>query len=215
MDNILTVEEIMNSDDFWRPMPDINFDYELIKCKSEFERQKIYRKYYSIFNDQIISHAQRGKWFNTYGIDFTRFSTPIEKDAWNAIRASRVILYPQYPVLNYFLDFANPFLKIGLETDGKEFHNYERDSKRDTELLKEGWKIYRVTGSEAVRPLREVSDYSNEYDIKMAKGINLNQTVEGVVEALYEVYFNKRKVQDEYHYDCDQCLKNHCYTNSY
>lgn len=209
MAKILTVLEIMNSAEFWQPVPDIDFEYELCLCKSEFDRQKVYKKYYSLFTDQIIAHAERGKWYQPYGIDFTRFFTPIEKDAWNAIISSRVILYPQYPVLNYFLDFGNPLLKIGLETDGKEFHIAEKDYKRDTQLLKKGWKIYRVTGSEAVRPLREVSDYSNEYDVRMARGINLNNTVDGVVEALYQVYFNKRQIRDDYYYDCENCLRNH------
>jgi very-short-patch-repair endonuclease len=209
-DGILTVAEIMQQEEFWEPLPDIDFEYELNKCKSVFEQQQIFKTYYNIFNDRILKAAERGKWFRPYFIDFTRYFTPIEREAWNAIRSSRIILYPQYPVLNYFLDFGNPYLKIGLEMDGKEFHNAEKDFIRDTKLLNEGWKIFRVTGSEAVRPVREIYDHTDEYEVRMTKCMNIHNTVEGIINAIYYVYFNKKE-QVNYHYydEYITCLNDH------
>ena len=207
-DGILTVLEIMEQEDFWKPLPDIDFEYKLSKCKTVFEKQKVFKEYYTLLNDRIIDAAKRGKWFKPYLIDFTRHFTPIERDAWNTIRSSRIILYPQYPVLNYFLDFGNPYLKIGLEMDGKEFHNTEKDRIRDTKLLKEGWKIFRVTGSEAVRVIHETP--RNEYEVIMKRNLRLHGTIEGVIDALFQVYFDNKEPTDYHYYaDCISSLNNH------
>lgn len=60
-------------------------------------------------------------------------------------------MYPQLPVLNYFIDFANPYYKIGLELDGKDFHDTEKDRIRDQHLYDNGWRIFRISGSEMMR----------------------------------------------------------------
>lgn len=193
---------------FLPPDPKLFFSKRLDECKNIFESQKVFKDYYEHNYNKIIERAKYGHWHNAYGIDFTKFFTPIEYDAWCVIRASRVILYPQYPVLNYFLDFGNPYLKIGLETDGKNFHNQEKDKIRDNNLLKEGWKIFRVSGSEANRII-EIPDPSyDEYEYKAAKQLELNTTVEGVIRALYNVYFHNKENTD-YYGECISCLNNH------
>jgi len=60
-----------------------------------------------------------------------------------------IVLYPQFPIFNSFIDFANPYLKIGLELDGKDYHNLDKDYETDKKLSRFGWKIFRVTGKEA------------------------------------------------------------------
>jgi len=79
--------------------------------------------------------------------------SPIERDVWCDIRCAGLPFYPQMPVLNYFLDFGNPFLKIGIECDGKQWHNAERDAARDARLSAEGWEIYRIPGHECRRSM--------------------------------------------------------------
>ena len=46
--------------------------------------------------------------------------TPIEEWLWHDIRAVDVVLYPQYPVLKFFVDFANPKAKVAVFSCGIE-----------------------------------------------------------------------------------------------
>ena len=58
--------------------------------------------------------------------------TPIEEAAWMTMESKgRMPLYPQYPVGRFIVDFANPVKKIGIELDGREWHNEEKDTSRD------------------------------------------------------------------------------------
>lgn len=73
--------------------------------------------------------------------------TPIEEWLWTDIRANGAVLYPQYPVGRFFVDFGNPVAKVAVECDGKAFHqDVEKDARRDRELRSMGWAVYRVPG---------------------------------------------------------------------
>jgi hypothetical protein len=73
--------------------------------------------------------------------------TPIEAAAWQELREQRLPLYPRCPVGNVFIDFGDPVLRIGLELDGKDFHDSERDQVRDTTLWRNhGWRTIRIRG---------------------------------------------------------------------
>lgn len=76
--------------------------------------------------------------------------TPIERNAWTDIRALGLPLYPQVPVGRYFLDFADPVLKIGVELDGRAFHSVEQDEPRDIALWEKGWRIFRIPGRDSL-----------------------------------------------------------------
>jgi very-short-patch-repair endonuclease len=148
--------------------------------------QKI-KEYYKEMEMDIIN--SKLKWCYAYAFDWMSMFTPIEQDAWQAIRYyGRVPFYPQYPVDKYFLDFANPYLKIGIECDGKEFHqDKEKDLGRDTHLSKLGWIIYRVSGADCVRICE---DYNNRDDIqdKYEKADIIENfyrnTVDGLIQAI-------------------------------
>ncbi len=53
------------------------------------------------------------------------------------------------------LDMAWPSVKVGLEADGREFHDLpqalHRDRVRANQLAEDGWKIFRVTWDDLVR----------------------------------------------------------------
>ena len=72
--------------------------------------------------------------------------TPIEEGLWHDIRAVDVVLYPQYPVLNFFVDFANPKAKVAIECDGAAYHDASKDAERDAQLRAAGWTVYRISG---------------------------------------------------------------------
>jgi very-short-patch-repair endonuclease len=74
--------------------------------------------------------------------------TPIEQWLWHDIRALDLVMYPQYPVAGFFVDFANPKAKVAIECDGAEFHQvYEKDASRDAKLKSLGWTVYRISGN--------------------------------------------------------------------
>lgn len=77
------------------------------------------------------------------------FQTPIENWLWHDIRACDAVLYPQYPVLNFFVDFANPKAMVAVECDGAAYHqNKAKDAERDRRLELAGWTVYRISGSD-------------------------------------------------------------------
>lgn len=73
--------------------------------------------------------------------------TPIENWLWADIRNANAVLYPQFPVGRFFVDFANPVAKVAIECDGYEYHlDRGKDHDRDVELGDMGWSVYRIPG---------------------------------------------------------------------
>lgn len=73
--------------------------------------------------------------------------TPIERWLWDDIRDANVVMYPQWPIDNMFLDFANPAALVAIECDGQEFHKDKaKDQARDARLESKGWTVYRIPG---------------------------------------------------------------------
>jgi hypothetical protein len=112
-----------------------------------------------------------------YFVNWMKDASPIEIRAWGDIRGRCTPMYPQFPLFNYFIDFANPYLKVGIELDGKQWHDAEKDRERDEFLVSVGWHIYRITGSEANKTV-DLPHYPDEYDYDEEKR-----------EAIYEDYF--------------------------
>lgn len=84
--------------------------------------------------------------------------SPIEAMLWSEIRLRNVIFYPQWPTGRYFIDFANPHAKVGIECDGAEFHtDFLKDRARQAELEGMGWTIYRIAGWACNRDEYEVA----------------------------------------------------------
>ncbi len=74
--------------------------------------------------------------------------TPIEWDVYCQIKFSGLpLLCLQFPVNKYFIDFADPIMKIGIEADGALFHQDRyKDEDRQKIIESEGWEIYRIKG---------------------------------------------------------------------
>ena len=89
--------------------------------------------------------------YTAYPVDWTRLFSPIEEMAWGEIRCLGLPFFPQYPVLQFFADFADPIKKIVIECDGKKFHNKQKDAVRDKLMVADGWKVFRVPGSDCSR----------------------------------------------------------------
>lgn len=202
----------------------------LNKCKNYFQVLKVFREYYLLKEEYFIEAYNRNPflWASSYPIDWSIYFTAIEFHAWITIRAKGgIVLYPQYPALNYHLDFANPGCKIGLELDGKDFHCKERDYKRDTELHKEGWTIYRIPGTEMMKTdFTTLSELNREYGLSQAEIESkledwLLHTGDGVIEAIRFVHFQSKAFTDfpedsnfkHFEYLCHATLQRHTYKN--
>lgn len=85
--------------------------------------------------------------------------SPIERALWHDIRVEDLVLYPQFPVGRFFVDFGNPAAKVAIECDGAAFHlDVSRDDARQAEIEGRGWTVYRFGGKECLAEPREVED---------------------------------------------------------
>jgi len=170
--------------------------------------KEIYKKALPI----IMKNEQQGRGVDPYFLDWFNSFSPIEQLAWHDIRCHGGRLYPQFPVLNYFIDFANPYHKIGVEVDGAQFHNIDKDRLRDEQLYHHGWRIFRIKGSEEYNfqeePVfegdHEDEDYCQQYRREMRNW--LMTTGEGVMVAIQEVYFKQRGYYRDF---CIETLDTH------
>lgn len=198
------------------------------KNATYFENLNNLRKYYEQNNSDIMAHHATGNvnMYRAYPCDWSQIMSPIELTAWQVIRSrGRLPLYPQYPVGKYFLDFGNPFRKIGVELDGKDYHDKAKDYKRDMELRSVGWDIIRITGSEMNKmPACDVSrlfeDENQRFeDFGRLRGY-LTNTGEGILDAVRCVYFGGRpevpeELEHEYIAYCQRTIEDHILLNSY
>jgi hypothetical protein len=71
----------------------------------------------------IMAAARKNRrgWIAPYFYDWATYFSPIEEVAWHAIRGHYGIpLYPQFPLFNFFVDFANPYVCVRLQFDAYE-----------------------------------------------------------------------------------------------
>lgn len=111
------------------------------------------REHYARFHAEIL-RAGCNEWgTDPYAWDEGLiFLTPIETWLWAEIRACDAVLYPQFPIGRFFVDFANPAAKVAIECDGAAYHTDKaKDARRDAELQALGWTVYRISGSDCAQ----------------------------------------------------------------
>lgn len=100
--------------------------------------------------DPFIAAERSDEWAidpYEWSIDGIIELTPIERWLWHDIRAVDLVLYPQYPVGRFFVDFANPVAKVAIECDGAAYHtDTAKDATRDAWMRERGWSVYRISG---------------------------------------------------------------------
>lgn len=178
------------------------------------ERWDALKKIYAIIEPEILDSGVY--WSDPYFFDFCQGQSPIEYLLWQDLRSNLVGMYPEYPVLKYFVDYWNPTLRIGIEADGKRWHDRQRDCLRDTEIFqKTGGLIFRVTGAECYRgePPWERHDAfdldSETYDRLLADWYL--RTSSGVVRAVSVVFGGLETRDDDYERTlAEETLKRHC-----
>lgn len=120
--------------------------------------------------------------------------SPIELGVWSEIRQRSMPFYPQMPACGYFLDFANPFLKIAIECDGKAFHDKERDRARDARLAAAGWMVFRLEGHECKRQFDIEGEYNEPTRDQVLRYFGV--TSAGLLDAIRWAYFSDPNPHD-------------------
>jgi len=136
---------------------------ELIGSPDKSQHFSALRNFYRLA-DQEIHAAGKNEWgIDPYEVNWVPLFTPIEYGLWYDIRDCNAVLYPQYPVGRYFVDFANPVAKVAIECDGWKYHqDLEKDVTRQRAIESQGWTVYRIAG-------RDCLDDFNEEEMQSGK----------------------------------------------
>lgn len=73
--------------------------------------------------------------------------SPMERELYKELRDFGIIPVMQYKIGNYFLDFAIPDIRIGIEYDGAQHMDEDamgKDNSRTDVINGQGWNVYRV-----------------------------------------------------------------------
>ncbi len=199
-----TAGEILESID-WEKVGRIATLGDAVREKSGTpDKWSLIRKLYAECMPDIMA-AGKYRGIDPYFTDWVKLFTPIEDDAWQSIRGYGVPFYPQFPVLNYFIDFGNPVRRIGLELDGAQWHDRDRDLVRDRRLYDEGWTIFRIPGRQTKVSYDNPFDCEEEEEHKIRHW--LMNTSDGVIYAIKECYFSRPGKWREW---AIQTLEAHC-----
>lgn len=160
----------------------LNQSGEIMQQQNEFSKFDYYRALYA-----NIDTSQ----YMAYPIDWITHFSPIESLAWGEIRYRGLPFWPQFPIGQYFADFADPIKKIVIECDGKNFHSREKDAPRNAFMAGLGWRVYRISGSDCNRslenPWEEISDKEIDRDSWEARNLIDHwfcRTIDGLVRAI-------------------------------
>jgi len=125
------------------------------------------------------------------GIQYQRERSKAEHLMWDEMRSQPHMSHfmPEYRVDGKYLDFADPYAKIAIEIDGKEWHNAEKDAKRDAEIEALGWKVYRLKAGTLWRCYDDVFKEHFGFDIEDSQLRNEIQYED--VEKFHELYRDK------------------------
>jgi hypothetical protein len=161
------------------------------------KRCNLVRQVYLEMGDIILEAARRGDMAEPYFMPWNEFwkKSPPEFALWFSIRSyGRMPLYPQYPVMNYFVDFGDPWQRIGIEADGKSYHDEGKDLRRDEELFELGWKVFRIPEVQTRPGYLGPDDEFRELDERAQRGRLsrwLLETSDGVIRALKVLYYER------------------------
>lgn len=167
-----------------------------------FEYLPRIKNHYDVLTPIIIDCGEKygwARWVKPYSrrFNWAEIFSPIEENAWYSIRSfGKVPLYPQFPVDKYYVDFGNPYVRIGIECDGAQYHqNKEKDLVRDKVLWESGWRIYRISGSDCNRVVSENYFNINDFDDEEKKLAILKEfyerNIDGLLLSLHYFYSGK------------------------
>jgi len=112
-----------------------------------YQEMQDIRDVYKTMTPHIFKYSTNDRGIDPYFYNWDTIFSHTERLVWSDIRSIGIPFYPQYPVLNYFIDFADPIKKIAIEVDGKFHQNQvESDEKRQRDIEELGYKFIRIEG---------------------------------------------------------------------
>jgi len=149
---------------------------------------KIKRAYATVLPEWIKDYQTTGNMrHDPYVIDW-RFNSPIQRILWGDIRAIGLPFYPTVPARGYFIEFANPFLKIGIESNGRAWFNDKKARIRNKCLAADGWMIFRLAWHE-FKPVSDLHSAEDEESSSQDLYQYYMTTSEGLLRAINWAYF--------------------------
>jgi len=128
----------------------MSIDFKRIKL--EYERE---------FSDQ----SKKGSDHLSFHVeDWPNVLNEIQIEIFREIKSVGVCLYPFYPIGDSFINFGNPFSKIGLEIIYKDYIQ-EKENKIN-EFKKKGWKVYKINTNHDRSTLEELFKRKYKRDLE-------------------------------------------------
>ena len=125
--------------------------------------------------------------------------SPIEMILYDELYTSNLPFFPQFPVLNYMVDFCDPVKKIIIECDGLAYHNLKKDLIRDSRLIKAGYKVFRLSAKTIMNDNSAIEDeideaenclHENHPDLVFLYEEYFEKTCVGFVESLKDIIYS-------------------------
>ncbi|MFL5765784.1 MAG: hypothetical protein ACJ77K_17695 [Bacteroidia bacterium] len=109
-----------------------DLDLDLVKA--------IYEKLTLEAEEEGGSNYDKSRAMVPYIVDWGDYFNETERKIWDDLRTHGVWLYPKYPIDKYFIQFGNPFYKVGVHIT---YNNSVYDqSEKLLKLREQGWVIY-------------------------------------------------------------------------
>jgi hypothetical protein len=139
--------------------------------------------------NRLMPRIMRKPPLSPYAVfDWTPYFTPIEDEVWAAIRYVGAPMYPQFPIGPYFADFADPWRKLVIEADGKEWHqDRAADTKRERHIESLGWRVFRFRAPTMFRIREDFEDQNGYLDYERYR----RESVEGF---LWDIYWEGSEI---------------------
>lgn len=129
----------------------LDFHTRYANARDEQAKHLVIKAAYKHYLPSIMEAARTGHHMDPNIVTWKFLS--VEDDVWYQIRALGLPFYPQFPILDYYASFADPFRKIAIELNRKKLHNKRQDNFREQQMRKAGWEVYRLSGRTATRYL--------------------------------------------------------------
>lgn len=169
------------------------------------EKLEEWRAFYDENRNQILSNKSgciyKRRDIYKKILEMGGFSSPNEAVVFDNCIAFGLPFYPQYPIFNVVADFCDPINKIVLEIDSKTYHDVEKDKRRDEGLLREGYKVYRISSDKFIYwekhddMIYKINSYNESGgdmffdEIEEVKNDYYTGTVNGILESIRNVHY--------------------------
>jgi len=124
------------------------------------------------------------------------FISSLEKRMMHILDALDLNYEHQFPVLNFFVDFALKDLKVAIEVDGRYWHDKdpEKDLLRQKKIEEEGWTVVRFDNNDLKKESlvkeelqRIVSNHSGEYGFMQVEVVKVEHWIPKKAKMLYNL----------------------------